>query len=578
MASNRSLPESARADLIICNGKVVTVDKNFSIARAIAVKGSRILAVGGDEEITALAGKKTRKIDLQGSTVLPGINDAHIHASLFGGTRPPVVLDVSYTAVKSIDDLVNIVAEKAKSVKPGEWIRGMGLDPVLLNECQKNSGRYPTRWDLDRVSPDNPVYLGAIPFRGERIVLFNTRAWSLAGIHKDTPFARGGEVVKDPVSGEFTGLVRGMLADDLVTGNVPLLTREQKRQALLTAMCELNALGITSITEPSLGPAGALVYGGLWDSECISLYNDLNNEGKLTVRVSILLLFTPYGAYHPEELLKGLPVIGIHTGFGNEWLRIAGIKLFADGIPPMKTAWMYEDYAGGGNGTLIFSGQTDEQRCQELRNIVAHAHKLGFQIGIHATGDRSIDACIDGFVRAEQEQPKGLRHYIIHGDFVPAKSARRMAEYHVGVSVQPALANVMSGPIAFSVGKARATNLLPLKTLMEAGVHVSGGSDAPVTFPDWKQGIQAAVLRESIPGDLSADSGQRISREQAIRMYTIEGAWQDHMEHVKGSIEPGKVADFCILDEDILSVEPHKIKDIRTSMTIAGGKIVYNAR
>jgi predicted amidohydrolase YtcJ len=153
-----------------------------------------------------------------------------------------------------------------------------------------------------------------------------------------------------------------------------------------------------------------------------------------------------------------------------------------------------------------------------------------------------------------------------------------MAEYHIGVSVQPALANVMSGPIAFSVGKERAANLLPLKTLMEAGVHVSGGSDAPVTLPDWKQGIQAAVLRESIPGDSSAGSGQRISREQAIRMYTIEGAWQDHMEQVKGSIEAGKVADFCILDEDILSVEPHKIKDIRTLMTIAGGKSVYDAR
>ena len=578
MGSNKSPLESRLADLVIFNGKVVTVDKEFSIAHAIAVKDDKVMAVGSDEEITVLAGNKTRKIDLQGSTVLPGINDAHIHASLFGGTRPPVVLDVSYPKVKSIDDLVNTISEKAKSAKSSEWIRGMGLDPSLLNACQKNSGRYPTRWDLDRISPDNPVYIGAIPFRGERVVLFNTRAWNLAGIHEDTSFARGSEVVKDPVTGEFTGLVRGMLADDLVTGIVPLLTREQKRQAIFTAMHELNALGITSITEPSLGPAGALVYGGLWDSECISLYNELNNEGRLTVRVSILLLFTPYGSYHPEELLKGMPTIGIHTGFGNEWLRIAGIKLFADGIPPMKTAWMYEDYANGGNGALIFSGQTDEQRCRELKNIVAHAHKLGFQVGVHATGDRSIDACIDAFVNAEQEQPRSLRHYIIHGDFVPEKSARRMAEYHIGVSVQPALANVMYGPIAFSVGKERAKNLLPLKTLMEAGVHVSGGSDAPVTLPDWKQGIQAAVLRESIPGDLSADYGQRISREQAIRMYTIEGAWQDHMEQVKGSIEPGKVADFCILDEDILSVEPHKIKDIRTLMTIAGGTIVYNAR
>jgi hypothetical protein len=267
----------------------------------------------------------------------------------------------------------------------------------------------------------------------------------------------------------------------------------------------------------------------------------------------------------------------VHTGFGNEWLRIAGIKLFADGIPPNKTAWMYKEYADGSNGKLIFSGQTDEQRCQELRNIVAYAHKLGFQIGVHATGDRAIDACIDSFARAEQEEPKDLRHYIIHGDFVARESVSRMAKYNIGVSVQPALANAFSSFIAYSVGRESAARLLPLKTLADAGVHVSGGSDAPVIFPDWKQGVQAAILREFVPENAIIGSEQSISREQAIRMYTIEGAWQDHMEHVKGSIEVGKLADFCILDEDILSFEPHRIKDIRTLMTIVGGKTVYDA-
>jgi len=575
MEFTSAVKDRLQADLIITNGKVITVNKNFSIARAVAVKDGKILAVGTDERIKALAGRKTKAIDLNGKTMLPGINDAHIHAMLYWGSRPPLVLDVGYPAMKSISDIVEAVGKKARLTKPGEWIRGTGLNLENLEECKKVTARYPTRWDLDSVSPDNPVCLGVIPFTlGEHVAWLNTIALESIGITEDTAPPPGCEIYKDPATGEPTGFFKGALIDELIMRSIPGSTREQKRQALLTAMKELNSLGITSITEGALGPGGVDYQGGLWDAECISVYNDLCNEGKLTVRVSILLLFTPYGSYFPKELYDGLKYLGIHSGFGNEWLRIAGVKLFADGIPLNKTSWMYEEYVGGGSGKMVFTGDTDDERRDELINIISYAHKLGYQVGIHVTGDRAIDACIDGFVKAEQKEPRGLRHYLIHGDFVSAEAAKRMAEYGIGISVQPALTNIAVNFLPYSVGNERAAKYGSLRTMLDAGVHVAGGSDAPVTYPDWKLAMQSAVLRES---GTASKVAQNITIDEAIRMYTIEGAWQDCMENVKGSIEVGKLADFCVLDKDILTVEPNRIKDIRNLMTIVGGEIVYDA-
>jgi len=571
----KTMTDRLQADLVITNGKVITVDKSFSIAQAVAVKDGRIVAVGTDERIKALAGRQTKAIDLDGKTMLPGINDAHIHAMLYWGSRPPLVLDVGYPAVKSISDIVAAVGKKAREVRPGEWIRATGLNLDNLEECKKAPARYPTRLDLDPVSPDNPVCLGVIPFTlGEHAAWLNTSALKRIGITRDTIPPPGCDIFKESATGEPTGLLKGALIDELVTRAIPGSTREQKRQALLTATKELNSLGITSITEGALGPGGVDYQGGLWDAECIGVYNDLCNEGKLTVRVSILLLFTPYGSYFPKELYDGLKYLGIHSGFGNEWLRIAGVKLFADGIPLNKTAWMYEEYVGGGSGKMVFTGETDDERRNELMNIISYSHKLGYQIGIHVTGDRAIDACIDGFVKAEQEEPRGLRHYLIHGDFVSAGAARRMAEYGIGISVQPALTDIAVNFLPYSVGNERAAKYGSLRTIFDAGVHVAGGSDAPVTYPDWKLAVQSAVLRESAT---AGEVAQRITVDEAIRMYTIEGAWQDRMENIKGSIEVGKLADFCVLEEDILTIEPDRIKDIRNLMTIIGGEIVYDA-
>lgn len=559
------------ADLVIINGKIITVDSNFSTAQAVALKGDRIVAVGAEEEVRALVGRDTKVFDVKGKLVLPGINDAHIHAALFGGTRVPLVLDVGYPTVKSISDIKNMVAGKIKNVKLGEWVLGFGWDEGCLEECLNDKTRHPSRWDLDLVSPNNPVCLTDSSMH---LVWVNSKALEMAGVTKTTFLPSGGEIVKDEITGEPTGILKELPAMGLVMRVVPPLNKKQKREAILRMMKELNSLGITSITEPGLGPGGSGYQGGLLGAECISAYNDLYNEGKLTVRVNILLLFGNYGALSFQDIKQGLPYIGIHTGFGNEWLRIAGVKVFADGVPPFRTAWMRDEYADDGHGSLVFPGETDEERYSELINIISYAHKHRFQLGIHACGDRAIEACIDGYIKAMQEETWDARHYVIHGDFISDEDIRRAAEYNIGVNTLSA--TLASCTLDGLISREKAARQFPLRKLVEAGVHVTESSDAPCMYPNWKEVVQAAVLREFKDTGKVIGPEQCITVEEAIRMFTIEGAWQDHMEHIKGSIEVGKLADLCILEEDILTVEPHHIKDIRNLMTIAGGKIVYD--
>ena len=356
---------------------------------------------------------------------------------------------------------------------------------------------------------------------------------------------------------------------------VPPWSREDKRNAILFIMKDLNARGITSATDAALGPGGTGFQGGFFDAECISVYNDLHNEGLLTVRMNLLYLFGSYGAISLKDFEKSIPEIGIHSGFGDEWLKIGGIKLFADGIPQTKTAWLHQDYPDGGNGSLVLPGATDEERCEELAQMIGFAHRHNFQCVVHAVGDRAIEACVDGFVRAEGADPRRLRHYLVHCDLITPADIKRIVQYGVGVSTQPILQWVFSDSIDQAIGVERSEWHFPLRALLDAGVHVSLSSDSPVSEPDWIQGVEAAVLRRSKASGTVRGPAQCITTREAIRLYTMGGAWQDHMEKRKGSLEPGKLADFCILDRSILSVEPEEIHTVKNVATVVGGRRVY---
>ncbi|MBN2240537.1 MAG: amidohydrolase family protein, partial [Dehalococcoidales bacterium] len=328
---------------------------------------------------------------------------------------------------------------------------------------------------------------------------------------------------------------------------------------ILNAMAELNSLGITCVTEPGLSP------------ELIRMYTDLFNRGKFTLRVNCMIM----GGSSIEDVKRNLDTVGTSTGFGNEWLRISGYKLFADGIPPSKTAFMYEDYIGGGHGRLLIDGDTDDARYEMLIKMIKYANARNFQIGIHVTGDRGIDACVDGYIAALSEHPWDARHYIIHTDYVTPQCIERMAKNNIGANVQSAIKWTIGNMMIGITGEERAAYHWPLKSLFEAGVNVSNSSDASVTYPDWRQGVESAVLRKDKATGEVIGPEQCITVEQAIRSYTINGAWQDHQDNVRGSIEVGKLADLTIIGDNVLTIDPNKIHDIPIIATIVGGQTVY---
>lgn len=542
--------------MVFLKGKIVTVDKEFSIAEAVAVSDGKILAVGSNKAIEKYIGERTQKIDLNGRTMLPGINDSHGHPLDWATSRPPFTLDVSDRSVKSIDDVQKAIATKVAHCKPGEWIQGWGWDAADLGVGDV-SGL--TKEHIDLVAPDHPVVLTEFSMH---TIWVNSKALELAGITNDAADPHGC-IVRDD-RGNPTGVLKES-AVPLIKAMIPKFTDDEIRQAAVLGIKELNALGITSITDP------------LVSEKELNIYKSIKNDGNLTIRLNMLSCSNVHG-FSPtlDQTKKTVAWIKSLDWEDPHMLKMAGIKLFADGIPPSLTAWMREPYVGTDQrGGLVTEGATDEEKCASLAEMISYANAEGCQIGVHAVGDRAVDAVVDSFVAALKMHRTDRRHYIIHGDFVSPQTANVMAENGIGLAAQAMIKWLIAAHLHFLIPESLAGYMCPLRTLFDAGVRVSGGSDMPITDPTWKRGIQSAVLRDAKDSNGVFGAEQRITRQEAIRSYTINGAWQDHMETVKGSIEIGKAADFCILAEDILTVDAHTIADIETDMTILNGVIVY---
>jgi predicted amidohydrolase YtcJ len=560
------------ADLIIINGNVITVDPLFNIVQAVAIKGDRIVATGSSEDMKRLAGKYTRIIDLKGATVLPGINDTHCHMSDWALTRPPFKLETRFPVVKSIVDVVTMVQNRVKKVKSGDWILGEGWDQGYLKECQADTNRSPGREDLDKVAPDNPVYL--VEYSGHR-AWCNSLALKMVGITRDTPDPVGGRIDKDTDTGEPTGLLYEK-ASFMVGAVIPPWTYEDRKTAIPNAMAELNSLGIISFTDAAVERDKLAAYN--------DVYNDFFKDNKWTCRANILLMLGGFGPNPVEATKEALKYVGTRHNFGNEWLKINGVKLVADGIPPLKTAWMYDGYyVGGGTGSLTIDGKSPEEQEKNLRELISILHKNRYQVGIHCCGSRTADVCHDQYMTCIEEDPWDARHYTIHSDFVRPETIEKVSRfgkrtgYELGMNVQSLIKWTISALMDSVVGPAKAGYEWPLRLMLDNGIHVADSSDAPVTYPDWRNGVQSAVLRESKATGNVSGPDQCITVPEAIRNYTLNGAWFDRMETVKGSIEPGKFADFCIIDRDILYMDPHEISKLKILMTIAGGNIVFDA-
>ncbi|MFI9237226.1 amidohydrolase [Streptomyces sp. NPDC053079] len=559
------------ADLVFVGGSVLTVDSRFTTASALAVTDGLISAVGERAEVMAHAGPGTRVVDLKGGTLLPGINDAHLHGCALGLIRPPLSVDVAHPAVRSIADVAEAVGKAAARTPAGEWITGHGWDAGYLAECVADPSRLPTRQDLDAVSPDHPVLLYSATGHSTWV---NSAALARSGVDRDTPVPPGAVIVTD-VAGEPTGLLQEG-AQDLVHRALPALSPQVRAEAIRATLRTLARLGITSYTEPGLGPGGDALMRGALAHSTLDVYRRLLADGELTARVSVLLL--PSGMTSTaEDFVQALAAMDEPPSADPRRLHIIGVKLFADGIPVNKTAWMHEPYVGGGCGSLCVGGDTDEERVAQIAEMIRYTHAAGYQAGVHVTGDRAIDTVVDAFAAADAAHPRpDARHYVIHGDFLTARSMRTLARHGFGVNMNPTIKWTVADLEEEFVGPQRAAYEWPYRDAIDAGVTVTSGSDAPVTLPDWRQGVSTMMLRESKAGGRVSGPDQRIRLAEAIRTYTVDAAWQDFAEEWKGSLEVGKVADLCVLGGDLLTADPHDIPGMPVVFTAVGGDIVHD--
>jgi predicted amidohydrolase YtcJ len=556
--------------LILTGGQVLTVDPDFTVAEAVAVRGREIIAVGTDAEVRALAGLSTRVVELNGRTVLPGINDSHLHGAAYGMTKPPFALDVGHPTVGSIADIARVVAGAALFAAPGEWITGLGWDPGYLAECLADARRFPHRRDLDEVAPHNPVCLTDF---SSHMVWANSAALRACGIDAATEPPPGGVIDLDD-DGEPTGILREA-AQRLVQAALPSPTIAQRRQAIRGVVTELHSRGITSYTEPGLGPGGAgTLFGGL-STDNWTAYAELVASGQLDARVSVLLLPAPMGG-SADDVRKGLAELQRPESADPRLLRAIGVKIFGDGVPPNRTAWMSEPYPDGGHGALCVHGDSPALQADELREMIRVAHEAGFQLGVHVTGDRAIETVVDAFVAANAANPRtDARHYVIHGDFIGAKSLAALASHGYGVNMNPSIKWTISDLMDEVVGPERSAYQWPVRSAFEAGVTVCASSDAPVTEPDWRLGVAAMLLRESKASGRQSGADQCVSLAEALRAYTINAARQDFAESWKGSLEVGKVADLCVLDRDLMATDPHDITGVEVDLTVFDGRVVF---
>ena len=542
---------TAPADLILYDGDVHLVDRGFRRVEAIAIGGGRVLGTGTTAEIRRLGGPGTESVNLRGRTLLPGSNDSHLHALWWGFSQPPFNVDVSYPAVKSIADIVEAVRKAAAARQPGEWIQGRGWDQPYFAEK-----RAPTRQDLDQASPNNLVVL--TEFSGHA-VWANSKALAAAGITRETVPPPAGVIVKD-AAGEPTGVFFEGAAG-LVRRVIPPYSAAERLQGFETATALMASNGITSFTEPGI------------DGQVVALYAEMAAAGRLKARLTALLA----GGRSTANLRAALGAFQAPTGADPRWVRVAGVKLHADGIPTgNKTAWLHEPYEGGGNGVLVSGEGSDEQRVTEMEAMVRLAHDAGWQIGTHATGDRAIDTIIDAYDKALAATPdRNRRHYLIHADMVLPATLRRMAALGIGANFNSTIKYLIADGQMAAIGPTRAPYEWPYRTAIDAGVQVATGSDAPVTDGNWRQGISTCVVRKGKQTGSVSGPAERISLNHAIWSHTAAGAWQDHADTWKGTLETGQAADLCVLDGGITRVDPDHIGSLKVDLTVVDGKVVY---
>jgi hypothetical protein len=558
------LAAESPADVIIVNGKVLTVDAKFSRASAVAIKDGKIAAVGSDADIRKLAGPSTRTIDAKQQSVVPGIIESHVHAATSVARSEA---NVPFRQLHSIGEIQEWVRERAKTLGPGAWIQLPRVDVTRIRER-----RIPNRADLDAAAPNNPAVF-TWQYANKTVQRLNSKAIAAARITKDTQPPPGGKIYLDE-KGEPTGVMDN--ASVLLTKFMPArdVPPEKFEEFLVALLHRYNEIGITSITDRNAN-VGAF-----------RTYEKLKAADKLPVRVTVTIGLQ-YGDGSVESVEKAIKAIPYKTGDGDDWVRIGPLKVGVDGGALYGTAYMREPY-----GPQAFSlyGISDPNyrgdlriSADKLKNIIRTGHKLGWQMSSHVTGDAGVDAVLDAVEASNEDSPVAPRRYnLIHAYFPDAETAKRVARLGVVVDTQPAWFYKDGDALLDALGETRMKRFIGVRTWRDAGVKVALNADHMQGFdPDTSlnpynpfRAMQTAITRKTEGGKVIGPE-QKVSREEALRMFTIEPAWMSFDETRKGSIEVGKLADVAILTGDFMSVPEEKLHALRAQTTIVGGKVVY---
>lgn len=531
-------------------------------AYAVRIDDGRITQVWSRDEWSVIPGIAT--YDLGGCTVLPGIDDSHLHGYEYG--RSLTALNLGREVAP---DLAAIQA-RLRTAQPeaGGWIRGIGWDGTGIT----GSGPAGTicAADLDAARPDVPMLLADVT--GHQAVC-NSLALRIAGLDSSA--------VVDPAGGSFVRLADGRPSGLLleaavaaVNAAMPTLSIDAKKAAILASQQSLLAQGVTAFTDPGLGPGAATLMDGTGDLDAVRAYRELDAAGEIHQRVSLMLLYGGLGGTRADQVAEGLDAFGrpvAMTPFGH--VAIDQVKVFADGIPRSRTAWMSEPYDDCTHGHLQVAGDTDAERVAELAAIVAAAASRDWQVGLHATGDLTVHHVVDVLIRNDA---LAKRHYVIHGDFVDIDDLRIMAANNITLNSNPSIRWAIGDSVAPVLGRERNARRQPLRTAWDLGVNVCASSDAPVAPPDWRLMVAAAMTR-AIRTDPDRSDGQQLSAVEAMLALTANGAWQGHQESWRGAIQPGLAADLVILDRTVDWAEPWSLTECGIRATIAGGRIVHGS-
>jgi predicted amidohydrolase YtcJ len=535
-----------KADLVIINGKILTIDKDNPAAEAVAIKGEKIIAVGSTKEISKLiSGNATKVIDARGRLVIPGFNDAHVHF----GPLDPDYIELRYTTDPSV--ITEKVRVQVAKSKPGELIKGGHWEHEMFIDK-----KWPAKALLDKVSPVNPVVLSRADGHS---VLVNTFVLKASGITRNTPDPFGGEIQKDPVTGEPTGILKENAESLIITGeSKPSRSKEEEDariwQGYLMAMKEARELGVTSVQVPGSGDFEA--------------YEKLLQEGLLTTRIDIGKSLTA----DTQLLRKYLDLEKKYPREGN-WIRFGYLKEFIDGTIGSGTALMFEPFSDN-PGTSGLSMMPYE----EFENRVITADKMGFQIGVHSIGDKGNNWTLNAFEKAQKVNGKrDSRHRDEHTQTLQPADIPRFAQLGVIASMQPTHCISDKKFCVKRIGPERAKGAYAWKSLENAGASIAFGTDYQVEPLNPMEGLYASVTRKDRLGE-DGDGWypeQKITMENAIRYYTLGSAYAQFMEDRKGMIKPGYLADIVITDKDLLTIPENEIMKTKVDYTITGGKVVY---